>query len=933
MADIEKSPIITFRTDDSGLVKGVTSLKELKLAISQMKDEIVRMRQAGEDTTKATTELQAAQRELNTVLGLTKKSADGVEGSYDSLVAKLREAKTEWRSLPKFINGELNPAWDAARQKVEQYNTELKDMDASVGNYQRNVGNYKSALEGFSGTMGQAAQIGGDFRNGLQAVSSMMLMAGANTDGMNDAMKALQITVGVLQGLKGMGGLLNKLRDYLKLSVQSVTTTKADTAAKEANTAATTAMAGAETAAAGATTILGAALKAIGIGLIISALAFVVSHLQDIVKWITNLGEKLGIVKKQTKEWEGANDRLSNRFKEQNRELNLQQKVLAAQGVTKKALLEQQKTQIQLQINETKATIANIEARVKQMQADSGWVRFWKGENRQIRKAQEEVEALTESLKGLYQNMQEVNVDIKVEEINADNTKNQAATQASAAALKAIEECAKKAQANIDKILDSSLSGVEKIKKEYEELFKQLDADEEALKRKAEKDNKTYDGSAIASARLVLEQQQTEKLRAEYKKQFDDLYAGYRAKQDVLRKEEKETDDVYKGLIATLKDNLEEEVKIEREQSNKLLAQFKADKSKAFEVLESLVGEEQREKFREYASSTDDALKYMYQDMLENEKEFAKQFPEPFITALKTIGPLVLNYESEIKENLKRTVNNLMAAYKEAVERQDFKAAKALREQLLGNPPVADDETLKAAAEDFVNRMDAQIYSAIAESENPFEAYVKGTTWDAVFGSENEPWRKILADETATWAQEWEARGKIINNFGKRYDKFMASYGAATSDVLTGAADLWDKLLQIQVKNGKKSEEQAKKEFKVVKGLQIAAAVINTAAAVTNALSKGDPYTAAARAIAVGLMGAAQVATIAATEFNSPASTNVNTEAPTLTQSAPMVNTYGINPADYAEANAQNPVRVYVLEEDITNAQQAARTRVAEATF
>ena len=80
-------------------------------------------------------------------------------------------------------------------------------------------------------------------------------------------------------------------------------------------------------------------------------------------------------------------------------------------------------------------------------------------------------------------------------------------------------------------------------------------------------------------------------------------------------------------------------------------------------------------------------------------------------------------------------------------------------------------------------------------------------------------------------------------------------------------------------------------------------------------------------------MGAAQVATIAATEFNSPASTNVNTEAPTLTQSAPMVNTYGINPADYAEANAQNPVRVYVLEEDITNAQQAARTRVAEATF
>ena len=933
MADIEKTPVITFRTDDSGLMKGVTSIKELKTAIAQLRDEEVRLRQAGEDTTKVTTDLQAAQRELNTVMGLTKKGADGVEGSYDSLVAKLREAKTEWRALPKFINGELNPAWEKARQEVEKYNDELKNYDASVGVYTRNVGNYKSALEGFTGTMGQAAQIGGDFKNGLPAVSSMMLIAGADTDGMNDAMKAMTITVGILQGMKGLGGLLNKIKDYLKLSVQSATATKADTVAKDANTAATTAMAGAETAAAGATTLLGTALKAIGIGLIISALAFVVSHLQDIVKWVTDLAAKLGIVKKNTKEWEGANDRLSNRFKEQNRELQLQQKVLAAQGVTKKALLEQQKAQIQLQINETKATIANIEARVKQMQADSGWVRFWKGENRQIRKAQEEVEALTESLKGLYQNMQEVNVDIKVEEINADNTKNQAAAQASAAALKAIDEAAKKAQANIDKILDSNLSGVEKIKKEYEELFKQLDADEEALKRKAEKDNKSYDGSAIASARLVLEQQQTEKLRAEYKKQFDNLYAGYKAKQDVLRKEEKETDEVYKGLVATLRDNIEEEVKIEREQSNKLLAQFKDDKSKAFEVLESLVGEEQREKFREYASSTDDALKYMYQDMLENEEEFAKQFPEPFITALKVIGPLVLNYESEMKENLKRTVNNIMAAYKEAVERQDFKAAKSLREQLLGNPPVADDAELQAAAQDFVHRMDAQMYSAIAESENPFQAYIKGTTWGEVFGSENEQWRKVLADETSTWAQEWEARGKIMNNFGKRYGIFMSSFGSATSDVLTGTADLWDKLLQVQVKNGKKSEEEAKKQFKVVKGLQIAAAVINTAEAVTNALSKGDPYTAAARAIAVGLMGAAQIATIAATEFNSPASTNVNTEAPTLTQSAPMVNTYGINPADYAEANAQNPVRVYVVESDITEAQNASRVRVSESTF
>lgn len=57
MADIEKSPIIQFRTDDSGMLKAVGSVKELKLAISQLKDDIVKMRQSGQDTTQTVTQL------------------------------------------------------------------------------------------------------------------------------------------------------------------------------------------------------------------------------------------------------------------------------------------------------------------------------------------------------------------------------------------------------------------------------------------------------------------------------------------------------------------------------------------------------------------------------------------------------------------------------------------------------------------------------------------------------------------------------------------------------------------------------------------------------------------------------------------------------------------------------------------------------------
>lgn len=927
MADLEKTPVIQFRTDDSGLLKGVTSVKELKIAISQLKDDIVRMRQAGEDTTKATTDLQAAQRELNTVMGLTKKGADGVEGSYDNLVAKLREAKTEWRALPKILNGEINPAWEAARQKVEQYNTELKNYDASVGVYVRNVGNYKSALEGFTGTMGQAAQIGGDFKNGLQAVSSMMLIAGVNTEDMSGAMKNLQITVGVLQGLKGFGGLLNQIKSYFKESAKAATATKADTAAKNQNTAATTAMAGAEAGATVATTALKVALDALGIGLIIGGVALLVAHLEDIVKWLTSTAEKLGLIKARNKEQLSLVEQTKKNYEDQKEELDKQVRILQAKGRTQKEILQFQIKEIEAAIESKKAEIETAKATLQRLEAHNWLQRVLKGEQGEYKATKKALEEMSNQLKDMEKSRADFKFDLELEGYREQAEGAKKAAQASAAAQKAIEEAAKKAQTEIQKILESNIKGVDKIKKQYQELFRQLDENRKAIEKAG------GDTAPADEARVVLQRQLTEALREEYKKQFSDRFKGYKDAVAITRKQADEETDIYRGLLVDLKGDTQTRLQIEREAADRRKERLQEDIAQAREYLHDAVAESDRIWETIFNANTSEGLKNLYLDMLENTEAFAQKWPEPFRTALATIGPMIVDFETETKNDLTKFVKDIMTAYEEAVNKGDLKAAAALREQLIGNPPVADSETLKAAAEDFVHRMDAQIYTAIAESDNPLAAYLSGTTWSKVLESENEPWRQILAEQTSTWAQEWDARGKILNNFNKKYNKFMAEYGNSTADVLTGTATLWEKLLQAQVKNGKKSEEDAKKQFKVVKGLQIAAAVINTAEAVTNALSKGDPYTAAARAIAVGLMGAAQVATIAATDFNAPASLNTNTEAPSITQSAPVVNTYGINPADYAEANAQNPVRVYVLEEDITNAQRSVRTRVAEATF
>ena len=675
MADLEKTPVITFRTDDSGMVKGVTSVKELKAAIAQLKDEIVRMRQAGEDTTKATTDLQAAQRELNTVMGLAKKGTDGVSGSYDSLVAKLREAKTEWRALPQFINGELNPAWEKARQQVEQYNNQLKDMDASVGNYQRNVGNYKSALEGFSGTMGQAAQVGGDFKNGLTAMSSMMLMAGYNTEGMNDAMKNLQLTVGVLQGMKGFGGLLKQVGEYFKSSTKATTATKADTAAKKANATATTTMAGAEAGATVATSALKIALDALGIGLIIAGVSLLVSHLEDIAKWLLGIAERLNLVKKKGEGNLTLAEQTKKAYEDEKDDLDKQVKIMQAKGKSQKDILKYQIQQIDASIQTKEAELESAKGTLERLKQHNWLQRVLHGEQKEYREINKYIEEASKELEEQRKAREEYKFDLELEGYReeAEGAKN--AVQASEAAMKAIDDAAAKAKQNIDKILDSNITGIEKIKKEYEALFAQLDADEKALIAKAEKDQQPYDGSVIASARLVLEQRQTEALRAEYKKQFTDKYKGYKDAIEIVRKEKDETDKVYKGLISTLRGTSEARVALERANSEQTKKRFKQDIDNAKQLLGSLTRVSDFKKYIQFLAKSDDELVEMYRRMLSDSEKFAKDWPEPFQTALSTIGPLILSYRDQTKADLTKFVTDIMSAYEEAVSKNDFKAA------------------------------------------------------------------------------------------------------------------------------------------------------------------------------------------------------------------------------------------------------------------
>jgi hypothetical protein len=186
---------------------------------------------------------------------------------------------------------------------------------------------------------------------------------------------------------------------------------------------------------------------------------------------------------------------------------------------------------------------------------------------------------------------------------------------------------------------------------------------------------------------------------------------------------------------------------------------------------------------------------------------------------------------------------------------------------------------------------------------------------------------------------------KRVEAWMKLINELTQSYGNATANMLGSVGSMWDNYLKLRYKNqvesGRKSEKEAKaqaeKAFENVKALQIATAVISTAAAVVQALS--DPtvpsyYVKAANAVAALAAGTAQVMQIKMTEFGAPSVKDGGSSEPKLVDRTPQLQyVVGLNPQDYAEAQAQTPIRAYITDKDVVDGIDQYNKRQDETTF
>lgn len=152
MADEEIKKIVTVDTsqavDALDKLKGATdqadqgfnSMKDAKDKIDSLKAGMMSLDETSEEYASTLKELQTLQDKYNKVISDAKGANDAAAGSYNALSKQMSDLKKAWKATAD--EAERN----SIGQQILEINDKLKEFDASIGNYQRNVGNYASAF-------------------------------------------------------------------------------------------------------------------------------------------------------------------------------------------------------------------------------------------------------------------------------------------------------------------------------------------------------------------------------------------------------------------------------------------------------------------------------------------------------------------------------------------------------------------------------------------------------------------------------------------------------------------------------------------------------------------------------------------------------------------------------------------------------------------
>ena len=172
-----------------------SSLKSAKNYIDRLRASLIDLDETSEEYEERVEEIDKVQDKLNKAMKATGDKAKDAEGSYNALSKKMSELKKAFKET----NDEAER--DKLAKQIVGINDQLKEMDESIGNYQRNVGNYEGAFtKGLAGITSQIQALGNPLaiaKNGVLALGKAMKALIANPVG-----AFIMVIVGAVKALK-----------------------------------------------------------------------------------------------------------------------------------------------------------------------------------------------------------------------------------------------------------------------------------------------------------------------------------------------------------------------------------------------------------------------------------------------------------------------------------------------------------------------------------------------------------------------------------------------------------------------------------------------------------------------------------------------------------------------------------------------------------
>lgn len=689
---------------------------------------------------------------------------------------------------------------------------------------------------------------------------------------------------------------ITKANQLLKNSTQATTTATATATATSSKFGNALTVVGGK-AKALATTIK-SALISTGIGVLIVILGTVVS-------WLWKYVDGSAKAEERTKKLKDSVDALNESLEKQEKSWEREEMLLEAQGASYEEIYEARKKNLQAQLAEVRANLATQKA----IADDIGKRKLQKAKYDEFRQTLEELE---ETEKNLAEQISDLDYEKYIKGI-------------------------KDARAEQEKQADEEKKQAEERKKAWQDRQKQIDAE----KKKAED---------LYKSTLEYFKDEKTKLREKYEEE--------------------------KALLEKYgKSTIELTQKYEKEKTAIILAEMKTrfDKMREFnERQDSLLGEEDylKSMLEEAQAMADDFNQYQ-----NNFDETGGSIAKSIIDDFNAVYGLSMEGVSDFEQQMRLANKAVEDARKALLEFQSAKIMDKLGKDFenLGNEAQISMNRFEMSIEETATRGSEVIkgfYTGISPEEMRSQLEARYQLQAEYLQKELDLYieaqkQKNLTDEDRATIQaninaiqvaqqDLMTQKTIESNYLmiESYENMANSIegiAGAMGDILGSVSDLIMDNAESQLEAGEITEEEYNRQFEKAKAIQIAQATINTIAGAVGAFMGITRDTggwgialAIAQATAVLASGLVQIQKIKNTKPNSSGSSGGSSGRyaevmpnptsdynPTLTQNV----TGQQESEDLANALSKTPLKAYVVESDITNAQGVAQQRTKESSF